>query len=265
MDSHDFDTFTDRLRVALESSNEVLGLVTLGTTADSKLRDEWSDHDFWVITKPGAQDSLLNDLSWLPNSNNIAVTVCHGPRRRTVLYHDRHKVEFAVFDVNEAHEGKVQGYRVLIDRDRITELIESIYQETLKQAQLSQTRPDALQNLCVVVWSACERHSRGELLSARQYIDGFGVNQLLNLIDACESETFDGTRDELDPRRRLELRSPKLAAEILTIHEEPALIAALRVLEIAERELKPKAPTLAWDKVAMVSEWIKDILVLNDP
>jgi hypothetical protein len=258
-----FDIYTERLRVALESSPEVIGLVAFGSTADSNLRDEWSDHDFWVITKPGAQDSFVEDLSWLPDAHNIAITVCHGKRGRTVLYRDRHKAEFLVFDVKEAREGKVERYRILIDRDHIAELIESIRKDTLKQPRAG---PEALENLCVLVWSACERYSRGELLSARQYLDGFAVNQLLSLISAPDSETakegktVEDSKDALDPRRRLELRSPRLAAEVLTILNEPVPEAALRLLEIAERELKPKAPALSWEKVGMVREWISELI-----
>jgi hypothetical protein len=261
MDATAFDIYTERLRVALESSPEVIGLIALGSTADANLRDEWSDHDFWVITKPGAQDSFLDDLSWLPEARNIAITVRHGQRGRTVLYRDRHKAEFVVFDVKEAREGKVERYRILIDRDQIAELIESIREDTLKQPR---ARPEALENLCVLVWSACERHGRGELLSARQYLDGFAVNQLLNLISVTdnetpdESKTVEGSKDALDPRRRLELRSPKLAAEVLTVLNEPVPNAALRLLGIAERELKPKASTLPWDKVNMVRDWIRE-------
>lgn len=264
MEATAFDNYTERLRVALESSPEVIALVTLGTTVDANLHDEWSDHDFWVITKPGAQDSFISDLSWLPDAHNIAITVCHGKHRRTVLYRDRHKAEFAVFDTEEACEGKVERYRILIDRDRIAELIRSIHEDTLKQAQV---RPDALENLCVLVWSACERYSRGELLSARQYLDGFAVNQLLSLISVPDSETGEETKtvkdskDALDPRRRLERRSPKLAAEVLITLNEPVPAAALNLLEIADRELKPKAPTLSWDKVAMVREWIRESLI----
>ena len=262
MEAAAFDIYTDRLRVALESSDEVIGLIAFGSTADSNLRDEWSDHDFWVITKPGAQDSFVEDLSWLPDAHNIAITVCHGKRGRTVLYHDRHKVEFLVFDMEEAREGKVERYRILIDRDHIAELIESIHQDTLKQPR---TRPEALENLCVLVWSACERYSRGELLSARQWLDGFAVNQLLTLISdrdsgtAEESKTVKDTKDALDPRRRLELRSPGLAAEVLTLLNEPVPKAALRLLDIAERELKSKASTLPWDKVIMVRGWIREL------
>jgi len=260
MEAAAFELYSERLRTALESAREVVGLVTLGTTVNSAFRDEWSDHDFWVITKAGAQDSFLNDLSWLPDAHNIAITVCHGKYYRTVVYRNRHKVEFAVLDANEAQKGKAQRYRILIDRDQIAELMESVHRDTLEQAKAGQASPDALQNLCVLVWSACERHSRGELLSARQYLDGFAVNKLLSLISVSDIESIEEGKDELDPRRRLELRSPILAAEMLTILAEPIPEAALHLLEIAERELKLKAPTLAWDKVTMVQGWIHELV-----
>lgn len=256
MELNAFDTYTDQLRASLESARDVLGLVTLGSTADSTLRDEWSDHDFWVITEPGAQGKFVNDLSWLPDYGDIAIVVCHGKHNRTVLYRNRHQVEFAVFDVDEARMGKIERYRILIDRGHIRELIESVHQNTLEEAQI---KPDALENLCATVWSACERHYRGELLSARQYIDGFAVNKLLNLISGSEPD--DERRDPLDPRRRVELRSPALAAEVMSIRDLSVPNAALRILEIAEHELKQKAPNLAWEKVGMVQAWIRELVI----
>ncbi len=162
-----------------------------------------------------------------------------------------------MLDTDEAREGKVQRYRILIDRDQIAELMESVHQGTLKQAE---ARPDALQNLCVLVWSACERYSRGELLSARQYLDGFAVNQLPSLLSVSDGNAVAEGKDALDPRRRLELRSPILAAEVLTTRDEPVPEAALHLLEIAEGGLKPKAPTLAWDKVTIVRGWIYELV-----
>jgi hypothetical protein len=259
MEATAFDKYTEQLRTSLQTVREVIGLVVLGTTADSTFRDQWSDHDFWVITEPRTQETLLEDLSWLPDYQNIAITVRHGERRRTVVYRNRHKVEFAVFDVNEAPSGKVERYQVLLGRDQIGELINSVLEDTLSQAA---TRPDALENLCVLVWSACERLSRGELLSARQYVDGFAVNQLLSLISS--GEVTEESKDRLDPRRRLEMTAPALATEVLQILGQQVPEAALHLLQIVERELKLKAPTLAWDKVAMVRGWIYD-LVNNVP
>ena len=247
-----FERYTKKLRDSLCTIPGVIGLVTLGSTADPMFCDEWSDLDFWVITEPGAQDSLVEDLSWLPDYQKILFVVTHGPNRRTILFRNRHKVEFAVFDVSEVHSRKIERYQVLIDRDHVADLIANVHRETHRQAKL---RPEALENLCLVIWSACELHARGELLHARQYIDGFAINQLLNLL---YSETSDERKDALDPRRRIELRSPELAAELLELYGKPVPDAASHLLEIVERELRPKAPSLAWDKVATVRSWITE-------
>ena len=239
MNANEFEDYTERLKRWLESVPAVIGLVTLGSTADPAFRDEWSDHDFWVITAPGRQASLVADLSWLPDHENALFVVSHGPHRRTILFRNRHKVEFAVFDSTEVNTGQVERYQVLIDRDRIAELIGTVHRETQRQAKL---RPEALENFCVVLWSACELNARGEVLHARQYVHGFAINQLLNIL---YSEDRDERRDALDSRRRLELRSPKLAAELLDLYDKPVPDAALQLLEIVERELKPKAPALA--------------------
>lgn len=250
MEAAEFDEFTDRLRISLEARPDVLGLVTLGTTADSTHRDKWSDHDFWVITKPGLHNSFCDDLSWLPDDHDIAISVSHGPNRRTILFGNRHKVEFAIFDANDAPTGKIERYRILFDRDRVSELIKPIHTSTLEQAQ---PRSDALENLCVLLWSACERYCRGETLSARQYVDGFAVNQLLSLI------ATNGSGDLLDARRRVEFRAPVLARDILHAQQGSVAETALNLIEIAERELKSKRPDLAWDAVDRVRGWIREI------
>lgn len=253
MEATEFEIYTEQLRVSLEEVPGVIGLITLGSTADREFRDEWSDHDFWVITEPGTQDSLVEDLSWLPGYQHLLFAVSHLPHGRTVLFRNRHKVEFAVFDRSEVSSGKIERYKVLIDRDQIAELIGNVYLQTQRQAKL---RPEALENFCVLLWSACELDARGEVLHARQYVDGFGINQLLNMI---YSDDRDERRDVLDPRRRVEMRSPKLAAELLELYARPVPEAALHLLEIVERELKPKAPTLAWDNVTLVRTWIAEI------
>src|SRR5262245_57336893 len=132
MSPAEFDSYTAELQRTLESLCDVIGLVTLGSTADALLRDQWSDHDFWVITKPGTQVKLLDDLSWLPNSQSIFLKVRHS-NGFTVLYTNKHKVEFAVFDIDEARAGKAERYYVLIDRDGVAPLLESIQVSTLKK------------------------------------------------------------------------------------------------------------------------------------
>jgi hypothetical protein len=195
---------------------------------------------------------LIEDLSWLPDHQNILFEVSHLPHGRTILFRDRHKVEFAVFDASEVNSGKIERHRIVIDRDHVGELIANVHRETCRQAKL---RPEALENFCIVIWSAVELHARGELLHARQYINGFAINQLLNIL---YSETSDERKDALDPRRRIESRAPELAAELHELYSKPVPDAALHLLEIIERELRPKAPTLAWDKVTIVRDWISE-------
>jgi hypothetical protein len=257
MKASDFEDYTERLRSSLELVPRVIGLVTLGSTADPTFRDEWSDHDFWVITKSGAQESLIADLSWLPDYQNILLAVTHRPHGRTILFRNRHKVEFAVLDASEVSSGKVERYQILIDRDDVAELIRNAHLETHRQATL---RPEALENLCVLLWSACELYVRGETLHAQQYVDGFAINQLLNIL---HSESIDELKDALDLRRRLEMRAPGLAAELLELYGKPVPDAALHLLEIVERELKPKAPALAWAKVQTIRDWISELRSLR--
>src|SRR5919205_76267 len=110
MDAIQFERYTKRLWASLQSIPGVIGLVTLGSTADPMFRDEWSDHDFWVITEPGVQDSLVEDLSWLPDYEKILFAVSHRPHGRTILFRNRHKVEFAVFDASEVNSGRIERY-----------------------------------------------------------------------------------------------------------------------------------------------------------
>lgn len=259
MDAHSFARYIERLQGNLEGTAGVIGLVTLGSTADAALRDEWSDHDFWVITKPGAQDGLLENLLWLPDAEDLVMLLHHGKRYRTGVYRNRHKVEFAVLDAEEAKAGKIARFQVLIDRDGVSELAAAVHRRTCDEAQASAAWPDALQSLCVTVWTACERHSRGELLSARQYLDGFAVDQLLQLLAAHAGGPGSDGADVLDGRRRLELRTPDLAAAVRRALGEPVLAAALGLLNIAETELRPLAPELAWDDVTLVQKWIRDL------
>ena len=109
MNSIDYRSFLKELISTLEADPLVIGLIALGSTADAAYRDRWSDHDFWIITSPGSQSQYLDTFSWLPRADNILITVRHGFSYRTVLYGNKHKVEYAVFDPQEAVRGKIRA------------------------------------------------------------------------------------------------------------------------------------------------------------
>ena len=72
MQRDQYDRFLAVLTEWAEGDPRVLGLVVLGSTAGVGRRpDEWSDHDFFVVSRDGAADELRADRSWLPDADRI--------------------------------------------------------------------------------------------------------------------------------------------------------------------------------------------------
>lgn len=258
MDSIDYQGFLDELTSTLEADPLVLGLVALGSTADAASRDRWSDHDFWVITAPGAQSRYLDTFSWLPRAGDILMTVSHGVSRRTVLYGNRHKAEYAVFDPEEAVRGKIERYRVIIDRRDVGGLAESIRLQTREERARALARPERLENLCMLLLTARERWERGERLSAQRYMQ-FSVDAVLELLVAHGGLDRPHTADELDARRRVEQIGPELARELGRISLLAPAEAGVALIDLARKELAPRAPELAWEKVSVVRTWLQEV------
>jgi hypothetical protein len=257
MDSIEYQRFLDELTSTLDADPLVLGLVALGSTADAALRDRWSDHDFWIITSPGSQSRYLDTFSWLPRADDIFITVMHGPSRRSVLYRDRHIAEYAVFDPEEAVSGKIERFRMLIDRRDICNLAESIRLETQEERTFALARPDMLENLCMLLWTAYERWERGERLSARRYLQ-FSIDVFLDLRVAHNGLNRTPLMDELDARRRLEQMEPELGRELGRIGLLAPAEAGVALIDLAHKELALRAPGLAWEKVSVVRKWLQE-------
>ena len=70
-----YEKFTDNLKEKLLNYNQVTGLVAVGSMSKKDhLPDEWSDHDFFVIVKSGYQKYFRENLSWLPDFENILLS-----------------------------------------------------------------------------------------------------------------------------------------------------------------------------------------------
>lgn len=257
MDLIDYQRFLDELTATLEADPLVLGLIALGSTADAASRDRWSDHDFWLIAEAGSQSRYLESVSWLPRAGDILIAVRHGASYRTVLYADRHKAEYAVFDPEEAVRGKIERYRVLIDRGEVGRLAESIRLRTREERASALAKPDKLENLCILLWTACERAERGERLSAQRYIQ-FSIDLLLDLLVAHDGLNRPRVADELDTRRRLERTAPELGRELGRISLLNTAEAAVALIDLAQRELAARAPGLAWEKALAVRGWLQE-------
>ena len=63
-----FIKYSDSLTDSCDNNPKIIGLVLVGSTAETERVDEWSDHDFFVITESGDQEALRENLEWLPSS-----------------------------------------------------------------------------------------------------------------------------------------------------------------------------------------------------
>jgi hypothetical protein len=232
MNSTEYEQFTATLLRTLEGDPAVLGVVALGTMAEPTWRDAWSDHDFWVVTPPGRQDGLLDDLGWLPNSDTLLVRARHGNRHYSVLYRSGHRAEFAVFDPEEAATGMVTVYRVLLDRADVAAVVARAQEHWRPQSWSEAKRVFIFDNFLILLCTAVARWHRGEQLSARRYLDQFALDSFLKL-----TLTESADRDAVDPRRHIERRHPRLAQALESLVCRPVPERAIAMLDLAEQSL----------------------------
>ena len=163
MKPDEYRAFTDELTERLRADERAIGLVAVGSMADRDYApDEWSDHDFFVITPPGGQEELRNDLSWLPRDDRVALSLRETDHGLIVIYDDGHLLEFAVFDLEEIALAGVNRYRVLLDRGGVEERVEHVAANPRPQ------RDDAFLfgKTVTAALVATGRARRGETLSA---------------------------------------------------------------------------------------------------
>lgn len=76
MQRQDYDQFTQQLTHHVQTIEQVQALILAGSTANkSHAPDEWSDHDFFLITTTGAQEHFRTHFDWLPDHESIVLAV----------------------------------------------------------------------------------------------------------------------------------------------------------------------------------------------
>ena len=255
MESFYYEGYTNLVKERLETDPDVLGLILVGSTAESETRDEWSDHDFWIITLPGAQEKYLQSVKWLPFSESILITALHGERVRSVLYLNRHMVEYAVFDQAQVKEVKLNRYKVAFDRGGIKSVAKKLNEDTLSSRAKEVMRSEKLSNLCLLIWTAHQRSERGEFLSAFQYMND-AIDEFLDLLVGANVLGGDSDFDALSPRRRLEFFNPDLGAKLHHIVREKPEIGGRQLLDLAFHLLQYEAPELNWEDAKVIRNWL---------
>ncbi len=235
VDHTQFHNFTRTLETTLNADERVLALVAIGSLAQSEHIDQWSDHDFWVITTTAAQTDFLSDLSWLPNHTAIALALRPAQEYYTILYTTGHIAEFAVFGPHDLSRGRLTYYRILFDKQDITTRIQAITTQVQQEQQNGYNASATFGHFLVTLCTGVGRAARGESLSAYTYIFQYAVDALLTLITHHVPAQRHELSDSFDPRRRFERGYPDLNTTLVRLLPLSPAVAARHLLDLAER------------------------------
>ena len=239
MDLAEYRSFTTRLREGLEADERVLALVALGSMAEQRrLPDEWSDHDFFVVTAPGEQEHFRTDLAWLPDVDDVVLTIRETAHGLKVLYRDGHLLEFAVFDPDELAVARVNDHRVLFERVPLGPALERI---STRPAHSPDPHRDTAMVLALLLVGV-GRHVRGERLSGHAFVRHHALHHLLTLLLATAQPEPLPPPDDLDPFRRFETALPEPAVAIDAALVLPLPDAAAALLDVLDTWVRPHLP-----------------------
>lgn len=107
-----FEKYSESLTQSCIQHPKIIGLVLVGSTAETQRVDEWSDHDFFVITEDGEQEGLRQNLSWLPEPDSLAFWFRETEHGLKVVYKSGDVLEFAVFSCDELRGCMVNHHRL---------------------------------------------------------------------------------------------------------------------------------------------------------
>jgi hypothetical protein len=257
MDARAYQAFIERLSASLQQESDVVGLVLLGSTAgQSHLPDQWSDHDFFVITHPGVQEHFRTHYDWLPDHEQIVLTVRETEHGLKILYADGHLLEYAVFDVAEISVAKANDYLVVFDLGGVAEAMQKIAVANTEQPvpNLQQLQGMFLGQLVV----GAGRVARGEVISGQVFIRTYALGQLLPLLAHVLEPAETGKLDNLDMYRRFEQAFPTVGREVNVALNSAPLQAAQKLLDLYETHCRhlPDYPVRA---VATVRQFLKGL------
>ncbi len=223
-----YETLTQSLRENLEKKDDIQALVFLGSTGSNA--DQWSDHDFFVITDPGKQEKYRMDLSWIPGEKIFYFQ--DTPHGLKVFIEPGHLLDFAVFDASEIFLSQVTQYKVIFDKTGVTREFGQIQQMTILRSQ-THNAPREIQwgRILFYLYTAYNRYLRGEILSAYQLSHCKAMELVLRIVSPLQ-QPLTPSGDIMDPFRKFEIMFPAIAGKIhktLSL-DTPGFISAILIL-----------------------------------
>ena len=206
------------------------------------LPDEWSDHDFFVVVRDGAEERFRSDLSWLPLFPRIVFSFRETRHGAKALYDDGHLVELAVFRADELAVARVNRFRVLIDRETVGTRMADVAKATRKGVETSLPDDRWLRGqFLTALLVGTGRFARGERLAGTRIVKAEAVGHLLQLLARQAPAAEPGLLDDLDPWRRFERAFPALGGELGVLLAAATPRCAAGLLLVARRELRADA------------------------
>jgi hypothetical protein len=254
MNPEEHARFTDELLARVSALPQAVGLVALGSmSGEPPLADAFSDHDFFVVTQPGAQEHLRQDLSWLAAPERIALAYRETGHGVNVLLVDGHLLEFAVFDLEELRLARVNRFRVLLDRGGVLARMHEVRAETVRRSEAERSGEDWLVGQFLVqLVTGSGRFARGERLAGHARVKGVALQRLLELLGRAAPNP--AALDNLDPVRRFEQGSPELSARLERALALDTPDAAIALFRIAHEALSERIPPRAAQAVLQALE-----------
>ena len=250
MNTTDFLYFRELLTDNLRNIESVTGLAFVGSAAEYARADEWSDHDFFVFTTDGNAEALRQNLTWLPNHDEIALFVRETEHGLKVVYLNGHVLEFAIFEDDWELAG-VNSYEVTLDKTHIEKRMADAQVRSIPKS-IDVEREFSLLLAHLLIGTG--RFRRGEMLSARQFINNFCLNSVVRLAtQLCPAApNSDTSVDNQNQFRRFEIRYPKLAQELEVIQRMDLENASVALLELVSKNFAEKLGQKYLDQISVI-------------
>ena len=230
----EFVDFSNRLRDSLAKRDDVIGLVLVGSTADLARVDEWSDHDFYVVAVNGSAEALRQDLTWLPDFDDIVMRPRETDHGLKVVYASGQVLEFAVFEDCELENAAANAYNVTLDKRNIGDRMAAIANRSRPKPYDFDTEFEVFLGQMLI---GIGRARRGEILIAGQFIRSYCLNRALGFLRAWVTPLpgTESKEDNLDRFRRFEQQYPELGAELEAILQQPVEAAGKHLVDLLVR------------------------------
>lgn len=236
----------------LSGREDALALLALGSVgAETDRLDAWSDLDFFVVVRDGAKRRYIANLDWLAAAHPVVWHFQNTVDGHKALMADGVFCEFAVFEIHELSHIPYAPGRFIWRRGEVDENLACAKLPLPVRHGSDWLIGEALSNLIV----GLQRHARGEKLAAMRMVQAHALDRVLEFLELLQpgSHAASAARDPFNVDRRIEMRSPPLAAALpiwaggyeRTVPAALALVAALETHNVVPAEVSEHIRRLA--------------------